>query len=245
MNILNEYRKTDSALLWCSLTKRELRQSLVLYLPYLLLRSFLFPLSLPLASGGLSLISMAGSVLLLGIGVGLQLWDSPYAAYVWRFWLCWGCLSALLRLLLWGGMSYGLYRRRCTLFTPAAAETPQTPRLTEGEEREVSWQQGDGFLQAEVCLSLPEDGYYLCELTIEDIHSAGAPCHPQWELGEQEGPLPFEEASVEAELRGVFRLFLKAAQGNHCLRFRLRLPAAQPATLRLLTRPTIGKGGEL
>lgn len=238
MNILNEYRKTDSARLWRSLTKRELRQSLVLYLPYLLLRSFLFPLSLPLASGGLSVMGLAGSVLLLGIGVGLQLWDSPYAAYVWRFWLCWGCLSALLRLLLWGGMSYGLYRRRCTLFTPAAAETPQTPRLTEGEEREVSWQQGDGFLQTEACLSLPEDGYYLCELTIEDIHAAAGPCQAQWELGEQEGPLPFEEATVQAELRGVFHLFLKAAQGDHCLRFRLRLPAPQPATLRLLKRPT-------
>lgn len=238
MNLLTAYRQTDPARLWHRLAQRELRQSTLLYLPYLLLKSFLFPLSLPLASGGLSLISMAGSVLLLGIGVGLQLWDSPYAAYVWRFWLCWGCLSALLHLMLWAGMSYGLYRRRCTLYTPAAAETPTAPRLNEGEEHDISWQQENGFLQAEVCLSLPEDGYYLCELTIEDIHSAGAPCHPQWELGEQEGPLPFEEASVEAELRGVFRLFLKAAQGNHCLRFRLRLPAAQPATLRLLKRPT-------
>lgn len=174
------------------------------------------------------------SVLMLTVGLGLSLFDSPYAVYVWRFWLCWGAFRAVLNwgLSLWRGIA--LYRSRMGQGLPPLNTGGAEPAdLVQGHE--VVWEPvGEAWWKTEVSFTAPQDGYYVFSLVVEDIRNDAVDAC--WLADGKDLDSFFSSCNVVPDLRGVFTVFLKLQKGTHRLHVTLNLKEHQPATLRQVNR---------
>ena len=184
------------------------------------------------------------SLLMLVAGIGLSLFGSPYAEYVWSFWLCWGLITIPIAWVKVFLMALMRYRFRIKNFLPAQAaaggEVLDLTREQPVEWREtVSWCRG--IQDCDCLITAPKDGYYVYSLSIEDIPAGpasdtAADYCPHWFADGQDECAFFCTAHAVPNLRGVFTVFLKLSRGTHRLQFSLHMVEAAPATLRQLNR---------
>ena len=223
---LAESTQEELAQLWQRMARRDLLRKTPLN-PLMLLMLAVTGVLLP---SGQSMMS----VLMLTVGLGLSLFDSPYAVYVWRFWLCWGAFAVLLNwgLSLWRGIA--LYRRRTGQgLPPVNTGGAELADLVQGHA--VVWEPvGEAWWKTEVSFTAPQDGYYVFSLVVEDIRNDAVDA--AWLADGKDLDSFFSSCNVVPDLRGVFTVFLKLQKGTHRLHGTLNLKEQQPATLRQVNR---------
>lgn len=219
-----ESTQRELAQLWQRMARRDLLRKTPLN-PLMLLMLAVMGMLLPLG---------VLSILMLAVGLGLTLFDSPYAVYVWRFWLLCGAFRILVdwAVSLWNGMA--LYRRRMGQGLPSLNDSGAVlADLVQGHE--VVWEPvGEAWWKTEVCFSVPKDGYYLFSLVVEDIRNDAVDA--AWLADGKVLDTFFTSYNVVTELRGVYTVFLKLQKGTHRLQCTLNLKEQQPATLRQVNR---------
>lgn len=223
---LADATQAELALLWRRMARRDLLRKTPLN-PLMLLMLAVTGMLLP--SGGIVV-----SALMLAAGLGLTLFDSPYAVYVWRFWLCWGAFAVLLNwaLSLWRGIA--LYRRRTGQGLPPVKNSGAAlADLVQGHA--VVWEPvRDAWWKTEISFAAPQDGYYVFSLVVEDIRNDAVDAC--WLADGTDLDSFFCSCNVVTELRGVFTVFLKLQRGTHRLHCTLNQKEQQPATLRQVNK---------
>lgn len=223
---LAESTQQELAQLWQRMARRDLLRKTPLN-PLMLLLLAVRGMLLP---SGQSMMS----VLMLTVGLGLSLFDSPYAVYVWRFWLLWGAFRILAdwSFSLLNGIA--LYRSRMGQGLPPLNTGGAEPAdLVLGHE--VVWEPaGEAWWKTEVSFAAPKDGFYVFSLVVEDIRNDAVDAC--WLADGKDLDSFFSSCNVVPDLRGVFTVFLKLQKGTHRLHVTLNLKEHQPATLRQVNR---------